>query len=164
MGQRSDLRTPPAAVLAPEGVQFIKVDAGDWNTCALTASGQAYCWGSNFYGQIGDGGNRGYMVNRDLPTAVIMPEGVEFSQISAGKTATCAIAVSGESYCWGGNDHGQLGVGSITSSNLYQTTPLAVAAPEGVRFKQISINGTSSLIDHVGALSTDGQTYYWGGG
>ena len=42
-----------AAATAP--LQFSQVSSGGAHTCGITTDGQAYCWGSNFRGQLGDG-------------------------------------------------------------------------------------------------------------
>jgi alpha-tubulin suppressor-like RCC1 family protein len=51
------------------GLQFSSVSAGNLQTCAVTPSGAAYCWGQNPVGQLGDGTTR----NRAKPTAVVGP-------------------------------------------------------------------------------------------
>ena len=70
-------RWTPVAVAG--GRQFQSVDAGFFHTCALTyPGGQAYCWGSNFRGKLGDGS----ILNRTTPAAVV--GGHSFRHITAG--------------------------------------------------------------------------------
>jgi hypothetical protein len=52
--------------------------------------------------------------------------GLTLTQVSAGNTATCALASSGAAYCWGSNSSGQLGNNSTTQSLV----PVSVA-PQG---------------------------------
>jgi len=43
----------PRAVIG--GLSFAQIVAGDLTTCGVTAAGALYCWGSNSFGQVGDG-------------------------------------------------------------------------------------------------------------
>jgi alpha-tubulin suppressor-like RCC1 family protein len=58
--------------LAPTGVLAIgrpglaQVSAGFLQSCGVTAGDLAYCWSSNFYGQLGDGTT----TDRSTPGAV----------------------------------------------------------------------------------------------
>lgn len=80
------------------------ITAGDAHTCALLSSGRARCWGTNDYGQLGDGTVKGKLKPENISGLV----NVQF--ISAGAKHTCAALSSGEVKCWGANDVGQLGV------------------------------------------------------
>ena len=73
------------------------ISAGGDSACAVTGSGGAKCWGSNFLGQLGDG------TSTDRPTPV------DVAGLTSGVTAiasglnirTCAIAAGVRVMCWG---------------------------------------------------------------
>lgn len=97
------------------------VDGRDTHTCALTSVGEAYCWGSNTSGQLGDGGTASHLT----PSPVA--GGLAFSSIMLGGGHTCARNANAI-WCWGSNELGQLGIGT-TSNSL---TPALVASPFNV--------------------------------
>jgi alpha-tubulin suppressor-like RCC1 family protein len=45
--------TTPALVIG--GLKFTQLDVGHGSSCAVTATGDAYCWGSGLWGERGDG-------------------------------------------------------------------------------------------------------------
>ena len=93
----------------------VYTDASQYQTCAV-ADGKAYCWGSNAYGQLGNG-NTG--TNTNYPVAVASGgvfSGKYISLVTPGTPFACAVA-NGRAYCWGRNDYGQLGNNSTTDTN-----------------------------------------------
>ena len=73
----------------------------------------AGCWGSNFYGQLGDGTFNG----RDNPSGAVADLPATATSIALGNDHACAIS-NGDAYCWGDNVHGQLGIGTTTRALL----------------------------------------------
>jgi alpha-tubulin suppressor-like RCC1 family protein len=41
--------------LVAGGLRFLEVYAGGAHSCGITTTNRAYCWGSNSFGQLGDG-------------------------------------------------------------------------------------------------------------
>ncbi|MDH3272233.1 MAG: Ig-like domain-containing protein [Gemmatimonadota bacterium] len=101
-------RTEPTEVQGLGGAPR-DLAAGAVHTCALMSGGQAYCWGQNSQGQLGNG------TTRSSPTPAPVAGDLRFSSIHAGGALTCGIATDGGQYCWGSNHVGQLGDGTRTS-------------------------------------------------
>lgn len=138
--------------------RFVSVTAGEFHTCALTSTGVAYCWGGNYYGQVGAGTTGGKVT---VPTAVI--GGHTFSSISAGRMNTCGIDTSGDAWCWGWDVWGQLGAG-VTGADrcsFFFTnepcsgTPLKIVGP--VRFA--GVMGAEKISC---GRDLSGAAYCWG--
>lgn len=139
----------PQAVAQPSGVTFTSIATEYRHTCGLTSAGQAYCWGLNANGQLGDN----TLTRRYSPVAVQQPSGVTFASISTGYGHTCAVTSGGATYCWGWNNRGQVGDASFTQ----RKTPVAVSQPAGVSISQIANGGY-----HTCGRDSIGQTWCWG--
>ena len=66
------------------------VGAGNIHTCGLTVTGNAYCWGFNDFGQLGDGSTTGSL------TPVLVSGGIRFSSISTQGGHTCGVTSVGD--------------------------------------------------------------------
>ena len=100
--------------VAVSGGLFEQLVAGGYigHTCARTVSDDAYCWGENERGQVGDGS----AVDRLTPVAVAGDH--SFTSIDAGFRHTCGLVATGNLYCWGSGAVGQLGNNSTSQSNV----------------------------------------------
>lgn len=108
----------PTAMAVPGTA--IRIGVGAEHACALTSTGEVYCWGDNSTGQLGRAGVASI-------TPVKVSGGYTFVSISVGAFHTCAIeAGSGAVGCWGDNQFGQLGDGTTTDRDH----PVAVVAAE----------------------------------
>jgi len=145
----AESRTAPVPVHTPTGVTFTFLNVGYYHSCAIATGGTTYCWGVNFYGELGDGTGQ----TPSEPVAVAAPGGVSFTQVSAGLWHTCGVTAQGAAYCWGANDYGALGDGTADSS----WTPVPVSAPAGVTFTVVSAGAMHSC-----GLTPTGAAYCWG--
>lgn len=129
-----------------------KLQSGDSFDCALDATGQLLCWGDNTNGQLGDG----TVTGRGTAAPVLMAAGgAPFTGIKTftlGGSHACATTMADELYCWGFNNHGQVGDGSQTN----QVVPVK------------STLGTTTHVSagrfHTCAVASDGTVSCWGSG
>ncbi len=121
--------------------------AGSDHTCALTANGDALCWGANGSGQLGDGST----TDRTTPVGVSNLTS-DVTAIGAGDFHTCTITTAGAASCWGLNFNGQLGDGTTTN----RSTPVDVSGL-GSPLEMIAPGGF-----HTCAVNTNGGVLCWG--
>jgi alpha-tubulin suppressor-like RCC1 family protein len=142
-GTYRDSSTTPVAVAG--GLSFAALSGGVSHTCGVTTGGVGYCWGLNYWGQLGDG------TTTDRTTPVAVAGGLSFAALSAGWGTTCGVTTAGVAYCWGDNSSGGLGNGG-TSDRL---TPTAVVG--GLSFASVSAGGS-----HTCGVTTGAVGYCWG--
>ena len=121
------------------------IGAGSVHACALTASGSVYCWGSNSFGQLGDG----TLHDRHTSAPAFVSSA---TAISLGGWHTCVIVSSGDVFCWGYNGQGQLGDGTTTDR----------ASPTKVVGLPSAALAVSASAYHTCALMASGDVYCWG--
>jgi alpha-tubulin suppressor-like RCC1 family protein len=86
--------------------------ANNGQTLVLLANGDVYAWGSDTWGQLGDGKT----TDQPSPELITPPSGVTFTQLASGAGTSYGVTASGAVYAWGENSSGQAGIGRTTPS------------------------------------------------
>ena len=107
-----------AAIDLGSGRSATAISAGEYHTCALLDNSSVKCWGSNPYGELGQGnsdhlGNGGGEMGDNL-APIDLGSGRTATAISAGRWHTCALLDDASVKCWGASDSGELGQGNTT--------------------------------------------------
>ncbi|MBL8954612.1 MAG: DUF4215 domain-containing protein, partial [Myxococcaceae bacterium] len=164
MGAAAPLRvTSPAPVTGLGSVVTLATTKQTYrygHACAVTSTDALYCWGDNLVGELGDGTNLVAESPR-LVTAVTGPvRDVAVTMQSTGTAiatsiqtaSTCALMMTGEVLCWGGNSRGMLGDG--TTTGRVTASPAAVGA--------IPVTAITAGQDFYCTLHDDGSVRCWG--
>lgn len=128
-------------------LSLIALAAGYNHACGINVTGDAYCWGDNNMGQLGNG------TTTASSTPVKALGGQAFTRIAAGNGRTCALTATNALYCWGENASGGLGVtiGSKTSPTLVSSGPWLAVSMHAESRTQC-------------AITSSGAAYCWGAG
>jgi alpha-tubulin suppressor-like RCC1 family protein len=131
-------------------LSFQDVSVGNSFACGLTTDSLAYCWGFDGQGSLGDSGKTagGYAA-----TPVAVAGGMRFKSISAGSRTACALDAHGRGYCWGWNEYGQVGDGTIVN----RTVPTPISG--GYVFREVRAGGSTTC-----GITFGGETMCWGRG
>jgi alpha-tubulin suppressor-like RCC1 family protein len=148
LGNNSTVKSlVPVDVSGLGGGGALAISSGAFHTCAHVSGGGAKCWGNNQYGQLGDNST----VNSLVPIGVSsLASGVQI--MAAGYYHTCTRVAGGGAKCWGHNEFGQLGNGSIADSHV----------PIDVSGLLTGVLDISPGRDHTCALVTGGGVKCWG--
>ncbi|MDR0791285.1 MAG: putative Ig domain-containing protein [Methanomassiliicoccaceae archaeon] len=125
--------------------QPLAISTGYLHTVAIKADGTLWTWGSNTYGQLGDGTNN----SRQLPAQIGKDN--DWTTASAGNYHTVAIKADGSIWSWGLNTDGQLGDGT----NIDRNAPVKIGT--GKDWKTVSVG-----YYHTAAMKADGSLWSWG--
>lgn len=136
-------------------IDFLSVSVGAQHTCALGGDNQAYCWGYNSSGRLGNGTTTASPIPVAVDTTGVL-SGKTIKSLRAGGEHSCAVANDDLVYCWGNGFFGALGNASNTNSNV----PVAVNTAgvlAGKTIKQLSAGRSQNC-----AIASDDLTYCWG--
>lgn len=145
-------RAGPTAALGMSNVLHAEHRAA--TTCGVRADRAVLCWGANDSGQVG----KGTVSPAELvPMPVLISPGeplLDGREVSIGVAHACAITATGEVYCWGANDRGQLGRDTAGAS-----------APFAARVEGLPplVHMASAAFSNCG-VDEEGDVWCWGKG
>lgn len=165
-GQRGTGPAPaslrPTVVLTTSGAPLdgvVSVAADGRTAMAVREDGTVLAWGSNSYGQLGDGTT----ADRALPGPVLTEAGGPALQgvqdVSVGGQHGVALLETGEVMAWGRNDTGQLGDG--TTADRPVPRPVALRTSTGGVADVVAVSAAEKF---TLALLADTTVLGWGSG
>ncbi|MBL8298372.1 MAG: hypothetical protein JNN30_08505 [Rhodanobacteraceae bacterium] len=121
-------------------------------SCARTVEGAAWCWGSNYESQIGDG--VGYQLGdtKRLGPTPVLGYASGTIDVSAGFAHSCLLTTAGAVKCWGDNEYGQVGDNSSTDR----------VSPQDVIGASTQITQFDAGATHSCARTSGGGVRCWG--
>jgi alpha-tubulin suppressor-like RCC1 family protein len=160
---------PPREIEAPAGVRFVDVAAGGYQSLAADSDGRVWTWGSNLFGQKGDGSP---LDRQGDPAPISDGIPARIATDSAGGTFDGVIGVGsgwwfdvalkkdGTVWVWGKNadeTSGLAGNGDLRTTAITRPTRVPFGPPASI--VQVATNGNFLI-----ALDSKGRVWSWGGG
>ena len=139
------------------------IATGSSHACALLDNGKVKCWGSNSFGELGQGhtGDIGDGVGEMAALSEInLGIGATVKDIAAGGGNVCVILGDDQVKCWGKGNHGQLGQGN---SNHIGNQAGEVAALSAINLGANAIAKSLFVGDgHACAILNNDDIKCWG--
>ncbi|EYF02576.1 RCC1 domain-containing protein [Chondromyces apiculatus] len=160
-----EMGTDLPAVDLGVGRTAVAIAAGGSHTCALLDDTSVKCWGSNAFGELGQGdvASRGDAPGEmgDALPPIDFGSGPAVTALSVGYRHACALFSDGSVKCWGSGQGGRLGLGTTTSrgdgpGEMGAALP-TVDLGTGHTAKAIAVGGF-----HTCAILDDDSVKCWG--
>ena len=147
-----------------KGKNIKNISANGYTVCAIDDNGKVYTWGKNNYGQLGNGTT----TNSSMPICISDVQNNALNNATITKIITRSVDIyaiddNGKLYAWGGNNYGQLGNGTTTSSNV----PICMNDVTGSKLKDREITGVYFLENQyknptIALLDSNKRLYLFG--
>ncbi len=135
-------------ILSTDTSGYLSINAGGYHTCGLRDDKRVLCWGLGTNGQLGNGD----LLRKGDPT--LTADTSEYLSVSAGIYHSCGIrANDSRVLCWGNNNYGQLGNGTIGGQKTTPTLTVDTSA-----YKSVSAGNSYTC----GIRANDSRVLCWG--
>src|SRR6185312_10377986 len=108
--------TPVTVSTLPGPASAVSANPDEFTCAVIASNGSLWCWGTNIWGNLGNGTSGSTVPQPAGPVTGL----AAVSSISGGEDMMCAI-VSGAAYCWGKDDDGQVGNGTMPDNGVIAT-------------------------------------------
>ena len=139
------------------GETIIQTSIGLGQSIVLTSKNRVFTWGSNNYGQLGDGTTEYKYTPVDITSSFKLDEGESIIQVSSGMYYSSAITSEGRIFTWGRNNYGQLGDGTTEDKFIPVDITSLFNLNEGELIIQVSLGG-----EHSSVITSEGRIFTWG--
>lgn len=153
------LQSPP-----PETDQLVNariVSLGRTHGCALIEPGKVACWGDNGSGKLGIGNAN--PVTDGRPRFTLVPDVLPLSRLSVGDTSACAVTGSERVRCWGQNNVGQVGRGTVGGTQVDVSTDVTVGGSQALA-QVVDVSVGDGFACALQKPAAGGKVYCWGTG
>ncbi len=171
-----------------KGEKIFSLNLGSVNSSAITSTGRVFMWGSNSFGQLGDGTE----INKNIPIDITqnfkLKKDEKIISLSLGCNHSSALSSTGRVFMWGSNVNGTLGIGIISNkfnvinlpefddfiieealnthnkilgTKYYSNVPIDITQNFKLK-KDEKIISLSLGFFHSSALSSTGRVFMWG--
>ena len=131
--------TPTLVSLPGANGGVSRVAGGDTHTLVVTASGQLYGFGDNFYGELGTAIHNDSGTANPTPTLVPLPGEVDgVSQVAAGVGTSAVVTRAGQLFTFGDNQYGALGRPANSGNQTPNPIAATVALPAGTTIDTVA--------------------------
>lgn len=129
------------------GATWKDIDVGALHACGIQSDNTGWCWGSDSYGEIGNGATTGLQI-----APVSINGGHTWKSLRGGASITCGIKSDDTTWCWGYGYSGGIGAGGSTT-----TADVPTAVSGGHSWAMIDTGAEYNC-----GISADGALYCWG--
>ena len=146
IGNITDQNTP-VKISTLSNIKAIYIGSDNYNSFAVTETGDVYSWGENREGRLGIGNT----TNQSAPVKINALSNIK--EIYTNGCSSWALTKTGDVYSWGDNGYGQLGIGNTTDQN----TPVKISTLSNIKAIYIGSDSYNSF-----AVTETGDVYAWG--
>jgi alpha-tubulin suppressor-like RCC1 family protein len=142
------------------GKSVVSVAVGGMHSLAVCSDGSVLAWGSNSYGQLGDGTTT-YRMTPVLVTTTGALAGKSVVAVSAGFQHSVALCSDGTLVAWGSDYYSQLGNSGDTGWGVISSVPVRVIQ-DGVLLGKTVVALSQAAHSSSIVLCSDGTLVSWG--
>ena len=148
---------------ALNGKNIVEVQCAKETMIAIDNEGKVYTWGNNYNGKLGNGTGGEDGDYSAMPICISNIDGNALNgknivEVQSENYTIIALDREGKVYTWGDNTFGQLGNGTIGSSNI----PICISDIDWNALNGKNIVEVQSGADTIVALDNEGKVYTWG--